>query len=103
SRATFQTFKLPKSPLTYLTAPSDTPPETPELEIHVAGRKWQHVSSFFNYGPKDEVYIVREDAAGDSWVQFGNGKTGARLPSGRQNVMVRFRVGTGARGPLKAD
>jgi hypothetical protein len=100
SRAPFQTFKLPKSPLTYLTAPSDTPPETPELEIHVAGRKWQHVSSFFNYGPKDEVYIVREDAAGDSWVQFGDGKTGARLPSGLNNVLARYRSGVAASGPL---
>ena len=100
SRATFQTFKLPKSPLTYLTAPSETPPETPELEIHVAGRKWQRVSSFFNYGPKDEVYIVREDLAGDSWVQFGDGKTGARLPSGLNNVLAHYRSGVAAYGPL---
>ena len=75
----------------------------PELEVYVADVLWSQVDTFFNSGPNDRVYVVREDDAGDSSVQFGDGKTGARLPSGRQNVMVRFRVGTGARGPLKAD
>jgi hypothetical protein len=27
--------------------------------------------------------VVREDADGKSFVQFGDGRTGARLPSGR--------------------
>ena len=33
-------------------------------------------------GRQDEIYIVREDAEGRSFVQFGDGETGARLPSG---------------------
>jgi hypothetical protein len=46
------------------------------------------------------VYIVRQDAAGDSWVQFGDGETGARLPSGVGNVTAVPRSGHGAYGPL---
>jgi hypothetical protein len=34
-------------------------------------------------------------------VQFGDGKTGARLPTGFENVKVVFRTGTGAFGALK--
>jgi hypothetical protein len=103
TRQTFQIFKLPKAPLTWLLHNARTPPQVPELEVYVAGVLWNRVDTFFNSGPNDRAYVVREDDAGDSWVQFGDGKTGARLPSGRQNVMVRFRIGTGARGPLKAD
>ena len=44
---------------------------------------------------------MREDDEGTSLVQFGDGVTGARLPSGRRNVKARFRVGSGGRGPLK--
>src|SRR4029453_4030171 len=36
-----------------------------------------------------------------SWVQFGDGVTGARLPSGLKNVVAVYRTGTGAFGPLK--
>jgi hypothetical protein len=43
------------------------------------------------------------DDAGSSVVQFGDGVTGGRLPSGRRNVVARFRVGSGARGALKED
>lgn len=103
ARVVFQTFKLPKAPLTYLLHNASTPPQAPELEVYVDGVLWRRVDTFFNSGPNDRVYVVREDDAGDSNVQFGDGKTGARLSSGRQNVMVRFRIGTGARGPLTPD
>lgn len=100
-RQAFQTFKLPKSPLTYLNSPVDTPPEVPELQVYVNDRLWKRVPSFFGRGPKEEIYIVREAINGDSWVQFGDGKTGARLPSGLKNVIANYRTGAGAYGALK--
>lgn len=103
SRQIFQTFKLPKSPLTYFNSKSETPPEVPELQIYVSDRLWQRVPSLFNRKPKEEIYIVREDGNGDSWVQFGDGKTGARLPSGLNNVVAKYRTGTGAFGAIKTD
>ncbi len=103
NRLVFQTFKLPKAPLTYLISKSDTPPEVPELQIYVNNRLWKRVASFFDRKPEEEIYIVREDAENNSWVQFGNGVTGARLPSGVKNVVAKYRTGTGAFGALKAD
>jgi len=97
----FQTFALPKSPLTYFIDSDGTPPQAPELEIWVGGRLWTRVDALFGRGPKDEVYIVREDAEGRSYVQFGDGETGARLPSGLKNVSAVYRTGIGARGPVK--
>lgn len=101
SRQTFQTFKLPKAPLTYLLDTSQTPPEVPELVIYANNREWKWVPSLFGRGPKEEVYITREDEDGTSWVQFGDGKTGARLPSGKDNVVAEYRTGVGAHGSLK--
>ena len=103
NRQVFQTFKLPKSPLTYLNSAGETPPEVPELQVYVSDHLWKRVSSLFGRGPKEEIYIVREDANGDSWVQFGDGKTGTRLPSGMNNVKALYRTGTGAYGALKEE
>ncbi len=101
SRQSFQTFKLPKAPLTYRLAPGETPPQGPELQIYVNDRLWKPVPTFFNHGPDEEIYLVREDAKGDSWVQFGDGQTGKRLPSGLKNVVARYRTGVGAHGLLQ--
>lgn len=100
-RATFQSFQVPKQPLTYLDRPALTPPQRPELQIVVDGRIWSFVPTLYGSAPDAEVYIVRQDNAGNSWVQFGDGKTGARLPSGVDNVRIRWRTGAGAYGRLK--
>ena len=102
-RQIFQTFTLPKPPLTYLLDAAHDPPHAPELSVYVSGRLWRRVDSFFTSSPRDPVYVLREDAEGKSYVQFGDGKTGARLPSGRGNVVARLRSGSGSNGPLKAD
>ncbi|MBM9594975.1 hypothetical protein [Roseitranquillus sediminis] len=102
ARAAFQTFRLPK-PLTYHISPGATPPHVPELSVYVENRLWRRVASLFGQPLDAQVYVVREDADGVSWVQFGDGRTGARLPSGVGNVSAMFRTGSGARGPLKPD
>ena len=61
------------------------------------------VSSFFNQGPDEQIYIIREDAENNSWVQFGDGNTGSRLPSGVKNIVAQYRTGTGAYGVLKEE
>lgn len=103
NRETFQTFKVPKAPLAYFTSASATPPEVPELTIYVQERAWTRVDSFFGRQPMEQIYIVRQDAKDDSYVQFGDGLTGARLPSGLKNVTAEYRFGAGAHGELKPD
>jgi predicted phage baseplate assembly protein len=101
NRQVFQTFKLPRAPLTWLPDPGESPPVAAELEVWVSDRLWARVESFFTSGPTDEVYVVRQDADENSYVQFGDGKTGSRLPSGVRNVVAVYRSGTGAFGALK--
>ena len=102
ARQTFQTFRLPKAPLTYRLSPGATPPQRPDLAVRVGGRLWLTVPSLFGQAAAAEVYITREDETGDSYIQFGDGVTGARLPSGVGNVTARFRTGIGANGPIAA-
>lgn len=101
TRQSWQTFVLPKAPLTWFLESSAQPPQAPELEVRVDGRLWTRVDAFYGRPPGDTVYIVREDSEGRAFVQFGDGETGARLPSGLGNVMASYRTGIGARGPAK--
>lgn len=103
SRQMWQTFPLPKSPLTYFLSSGGVPPQTPELEIWINDRLWARVDAFYGHGAAEQIYIVREDAEGRSFVQFGDGETGARLPSGLKNVVAVYRTGVGAHGAMKPD
>ena len=100
-RQVWQTFALPSAPLTYFLSAGAIPPQTPELQIWVEARLWTRVDAFYGHGPEEQVYIVREDSEGRSFVQFGDGITGARLPSGLRNVVAVYKSGVGAHGPIK--
>ena len=101
ARQTFQTFPIPKAPLTFLSDPARSPPYAAELEIRVAGRLWQPAAAFFDRPADAEIYIVRQGEDG-AYVQFGDGINGAALPSGRNNVTAAYRIGAGAHGGLAA-
>jgi hypothetical protein len=103
AKQAFQTLAVPKAPLTYLLAPEASPAWKPELEVRVDGVLWQRADTLFGRRPDERVYVVREDAEGKSFVQFGDGKTGARLPSGKGNVTATYRTGVGAAGPAAPD
>jgi predicted phage baseplate assembly protein len=98
SRQIYQSFKLPKAPLTWLLDEALTPPREPGVTILIDEIEWTEVESLFASGPKDQVYILREDNSGNTWVQFGDGVNGAVLPSGVGNVTAQYRTGNGANG-----
>jgi hypothetical protein len=97
----FQRFALRKKPVTY------TPAAVPggvasSLRVMVNGVAWQEVPSFHGAGPGDQVFITRRADDGTLSVQFGDGTAGARLPSGRQNVVAPYRQGIGLGGRVRA-
>jgi hypothetical protein len=118
-----QRFVLKKPPLTYV--PSTKPglaestlnvyvsttiqEGTPRIEpgartIIVPDERvaWQEVDTLFNADKNDHVYMVRTNEKGQTYVIFGDGVNGARLPSGRENVFAGYRSGIGAAGNLNA-
>jgi predicted phage baseplate assembly protein len=98
----YQRFTLRQPPLTYVSASTPTGTQT-TLEVRVAGLLWHEVPTLYGHGPEERVYITRQDDDGKTTVQFGDGHTGARLPTGQDNVTARYRKGTGLAGLLKAE
>ncbi|MCI0546924.1 MAG: putative baseplate assembly protein, partial [Candidatus Rokubacteria bacterium] len=97
----FQTFPLRQPPLTHVTAASPTGTRT-TLEVRVNDLLWEEVPSFHGRGSGERVYTTRQDDRGSTVVVFGDGVTGARLPTGQENVRASYRRGIGAPGLLRA-
>ena len=93
----FQTFKLSRPNLTYLQTPSALD-GTAALDVRVNGQQWKATPSFFGRGPREYLYTARQNDNGETYVTFGDGTTGARLPSGAMNVTATYRTGSGLQG-----
>lgn len=91
----FQRFQLAQGPLTWVNGQCS-------LELRVDGVRWSRVDSLVGRGPRERVYTVRTADDGTATVEFGDGRTGSRLPTGTENVRAAYRVGTGRAGVLPA-
>lgn len=101
ARQVHQRFTLKQPPLTH--TPSSAPSGGDStLEIWVNDVRWQEVPTLFGRGPRERVYVTRLADDGTVTVLFGDGKSGARLPTGIENVRAVYRKGTGHEGNLKA-
>lgn len=98
----FQRFTLRQPPLTYVSAATPTGGAT-TLEVRVNDVLWREEPSFYGHGADERIYITRLDDDGKTTVIFGDGRTGARLPTGQENVKAKYRKGIGLGGVLKAD
>ena len=91
-----QSFKLSKSPVTYLATGSSF---ASTITITVNGLPWTEVASFYGQSANAQVFVTREDASQNTWVDFGDGINGARLTTGTNNVVATYRIGGGAASP----
>jgi hypothetical protein len=97
----FQRFTLKKKPITYV--PAATPGGVASsLQLLVSGVLWKEVPTLYGAEPTDQVYVTRIADDGTMTVQFGDGVAGARLPSGRQNIVATYRQGIGVAGRVGA-
>ena len=96
-----QSFTLKRPPLTYVAAPTATGAES-TLMVRVNDLEWQEVPSLYGARPTGQDYIVRLEDDGTTTVTFGDGVTGARIPSGNANVAAVYRTGIGPGGNVDA-
>ncbi len=97
----YQKFLLKKAPLTYVSA--STPGGTlSTLGIRVDGVLCPEALSFYNLDSDDRNYIVRIDDDSKTHITFGDGKKGARLPTGIENITATYRNGIGPEGEVSA-
>lgn len=101
ARSSFQKFVLKQPPLTFVSAASSSGTAS-TLKIRVNDILWTEVASFYNHGPNERIYVTKQNDQGETTVIFGNGITGARLPTGQANVSATYRKGIGSGGLLEA-
>jgi hypothetical protein len=97
-----QRFTLKHVPLTYVSAPTESGARS-TLSVRINGVLWDEVPSLHDQDAQSRSYIVRQDAQGRSSLTFGDGRHGARLPSGRENVVATYRSGLGPDGEVNAN
>ena len=96
-----QRFTLRKPPLTHVSAETASGRRS-TLTVRVDGVAWSEVPSLYGQPPEARVFIVRIDNEARPTLIFGDGKSGARLPTGQENVAASYRSGTGLAGEVAA-
>ena len=99
---TLQEFKLGRSPLTHLPAPTPAGAAS-TLQVFVNGVRWHEADRLADLRPTDRRYVTRTNDVEETTVSFGDGEHGARLPSGIENVETVYRAGLGREGNVEAD
>jgi predicted phage baseplate assembly protein len=97
----FQSFVLSKAPVTRRPSARDIRGRA-ALDVLVDGVRWNEVDSLYGRRGGERAYTLTEEDNGKSRITFGDGKTGARLPSGRGNIVARYRKGLGLDGMVDA-
>jgi hypothetical protein len=87
-----QTFSLRHSPLTYYRG---SPPQS-TLRIAVDGIPWNEALTFYGQPADAKIFVTRRDPSQKTTVYFGDGVHGARLPTGKGNVVATYRYGNAA-------
>jgi photosystem II stability/assembly factor-like uncharacterized protein len=98
---TNQKFNLNKPPLTHVAA-SNARGALSTLRVRVDDVLWQESPNLYQQPPQAPIYIARIADDQSVTVTFGDGKSGNRLPSGRENIVAIYRTGIGLAGQMKA-
>ena len=97
----FQAFILGQAPLTFVAAPTPSGVES-TLDVRVNDVRWPEQKTLLYLGGDDRGYETKTDDDGRTTVVFGDGKRGARLPTGVENVAAVYRAGIGKAGNVQA-
>ncbi len=97
-----QSFTLKQSPLTYVAAPNPRGVDS-TLHVRVNNVEWHEVDTLADLQPNDRNFITKTDDDSKTTVIFGNGREGARLPTGVENVTAVYRNGIGKAANVKAQ
>lgn len=94
-------FALRQPPLTYVHGAGSSGAVS-TLTLRVNDLLWHETPTLYGRGPRERVFITRTGDDGRTTVQFGDGRTGARPPTGQDNLRARYRKGIGREGNVGA-
>jgi hypothetical protein len=95
-----QQFALKQPPLTYVSAPTPSGIDS-TLKMFVNDVEWHEAQSIFGLPPTARQFVTTRSDAEVTTTVFGNGKQGARLPTGTENVRAQYRQGLGKAGNVE--
>ena len=101
ARLSHQRYTLKHAPLTFVGAENETGAEA-ALEVRVNDIRWHETPTLYQAGADDRSYVLRVEEDGAGTIQFGDGRHGARLPTGQDNLRAVYRKGIGTAGNLQA-
>jgi Baseplate J-like protein len=96
-----QSFTLRQTPLTYVQASTPNGYQS-TLGVRVNGVSWSEVASLYEQPATAQVFTIRNQSNGTSDVTFGDGVEGATLPTGQNNIIGTYRIGSGSAGNVAA-
>ncbi len=97
----YQQFTLKQPPLTYVSASTPSGAAS-TLELRVNDLLWEEAPTLFDRDPQEHIYVTRTGDDGKTTIEFGDGVSGARLPTGQDNVRANYRKGIGTGGLVRA-
>jgi hypothetical protein len=98
---TLQSFVLKQPPLTFVSAPNPFGVDS-TLKVYVNDVEWHEMDSLAGLSQTNWSFITKTDDEGKTTVIFGNGREGARVPTGIENIKAEYRNGIGKTGNVKA-
>jgi hypothetical protein len=97
-----QSFGLKLFPLTYVSASNPAGVDS-TLQVFVNDMACHEADSLAGLEAADRKFITKTDNDDKTTITFGNGREGARLPSGIENIKAEYRNGIGKAGNVKAE
>ncbi len=97
-----QRFTLKQSPLTHVAATTPRGVES-TLKVYVNDIRWHEAEHLAGLRPTDRRFITQTDDEGEVTLVFGDGRRGARLPTGVENLRAVYRTGIGKAGNVAAE
>ena len=96
-----QSFTLRQSPLTYVPAVTPNGRQS-TLQVRASGVAWTEVPTLYEQPASAQVFTIENQSDGTSDVFFGDGVEGATLPTGQNNLVATYRIGSGSAGNVAA-
>lgn len=96
----YQQFVLKQPPLTYTSA-ANASGAASTLQVWANDVRWHEREALYGAGARDRVFITRTGEDAKLTIQFGDGKAGARPPTGTGNLRAIYRKGIGKAGNVK--
>ncbi len=97
-----QSFELKQKPLTHVSASNPTGVDS-TLNVFINDIRWHETDTLADKPSTERSFTTQTDHEDKTRIIFGNGKQGARLPTGIENIKAEYRAGIGTAGNVRAE